>query len=82
MENQSAAFADDDLSEEDLDAEARFESDELLEDLDSDDGLASDAGLESPDAFEEESPEDLSPPLVVLAPDSDESVLLGAGFLA
>ena len=61
------------MSEDDFDADAPFVS--ALE------VLASDGGFESPDALEEESLDDLSPPFVAGALDSDESVL-GVDFLA
>ncbi len=79
--NQSAAFADAALSEDDLDLDAVFESAELLEVLASDD-LVSDAGFESPDGFAGVSLDDALP-FVALAPDdSDVSLPPVAAFFA
>jgi hypothetical protein len=66
------------LSDDDFDADAPLESDEVL---DSDDDLLSEAGFESLDVFAEESPDVLPLPLVPVALDSDESALPVA-FLA
>ena len=51
------------MSDDDFDADAPLESDEVL---DSDDDLLSDAGFESLDVFAEESPDVLPLPLAVV----------------
>jgi hypothetical protein len=72
-------LAEDDLSEDDLDADAPLESDEVL---DSDEDFVSDAGFESLDVFADESVDEAPLPLAADAPESAESALEPVAFLA
>jgi hypothetical protein len=75
--DQSAALADTDFSDDDLDRADVFDSD--------DDDLDSAAGFDSLAAFDEVSLDEAAPPFaagVVVDADESESVLLGVLFFA
>ena len=72
------------MSEDDLDADAPFESDPLESDdvlVSDDDLLSDDDDFESLDAFADESPDEPPSPLAAVELDSDESAVPVA-FLA